>query len=90
MTQTDKRFPEAVTMGEKYGPLSRIENQLDARSYFDWCVEHTLYLMERNGDVKPREEVENIERQNIAYFAGYFSPETAQRVRTLFNVGGSR
>ena len=72
-------FDDRVTIGEKYKLGMTITNQSDADLYFESCVEHTM----RFG--KSREEAENIERQNLGYFAGYYDSTTRERVERLFS-----
>lgn len=73
------RIPDKITIGEKYGPAMKIMDEKEAIQYFDLCVEHTM----RFG--KNRMEAENIERQNLGYFAGYYDHFTRLRVEQLFN-----
>lgn len=71
---------DKITIGDKYGPAMQVQTEEEAQVYFELCVEHTM----RFG--KSREEAEEIERQNIGYFAGYYSPETMARVNKLFKT----
>lgn len=71
----------STTHGEKYGPAMEITDQAAADAYFEECVKHTL------SHHKPpitRQQAESIERQNLGYFAGYYSSETRERVERLF------
>lgn len=68
-----------ITMGEKYGPAMEITDQLNADFYFEKCVQHTMSFG------KNRTETENIERQNLGYYAGYYNNETRERIERLFN-----
>ena len=38
------------------------------------------------GRTRTREEAERIERENLGYFAGYYSNETRERVERLFKT----
>jgi len=69
-----------ATIGEKYNPILDISRQDYADEYFERCVQHTMSYG------KTREEAEKIERQNIGYYAGYFSSEVAERVNRLFRT----
>ena len=74
-----EKFPDEMTIGEKYRPAMAIIDPVKAKEYFESCVEHTM----RKG--KSREEAESIERQNIGYFAGYYDQDTRIRVERLFS-----
>lgn len=74
-----KRLPKKLTIGEKYGPAMEITDQAAADEYFEACVAH---LMDNHGT--ERAEAETIERANLGYYAGYYSPETRARVERLF------
>lgn len=67
-----------ITMGEKYGPAMEITDASDARAYFEKCVRHCMAYG------RTREEAEDIERQSLGYYAGYYSNETRCRVEKLF------
>ncbi len=68
----------AITSGEKYGPAMEMTDQATADAYFEACVKHCM----RHG--RSRAEAESIERQNLGYYAGYYSHETRERVERLF------
>jgi len=67
-----------ITIGEKYRPAMEITDQAAADAYFEECVQHTM------SHGKDREEAQRIERANLGYFAGYYNPETRERVERLF------
>lgn len=70
---------KARTYGEKYGPAMAMESREEAAAYFEECV---LDCMSNSGS--SRAEAEVIERQNLAYWAGYYDHETRCRVERLF------
>lgn len=72
-------FPNGITIGQKYDPAMKIEEQAAADAYFERCVEHTVTYAHAS-----REEAEEIERANLGYWAGYCSDETRERVERLF------
>lgn len=72
-------FPTRLSHAEKYGPAMEIEDEAEARAYFEACVEHNMRLTHN-----ARERAEDLERQNILYYAMYHAPETRQRVARLF------
>ena len=67
-----------MTYGEAYRPAMGITEQAEADAYFEVlvadCMEHG----------HTRERAEEIERSNLAYFAGYYDNETRERVERLF------
>lgn len=71
-------LPEKITIGDKYGPAMKIEDQAQADAYFERCVAHTMSFG------KSRAEAESIERQNLGYYAGYYNDETRHRVEAMF------
>lgn len=77
-SQERLRFPENITIGDKYGPAMKITEQAEADAYFEACVEHTM----RFGH--SRERAEEIERANIGYYGGYYDAETMARTQRLF------
>jgi hypothetical protein len=68
-----------ITIGDKYKPAMEITDQTKADEYFEKCVEHCMSFG------KTRGEAESIERQNLGYFAGYYSQETRERVERLYD-----
>lgn len=76
---TDK-FPDRITIGEKYGPAMEIRDQAAADAYFERCVRHCMRV-----GMKSRLEAESIERTNLGYYAGYYDNQTRQRVEQLYH-----
>jgi hypothetical protein len=72
-------IPNVVTTGQKYGPAMEIESHWEADAYFEALVDHQIRCFH-----KSREEAEAIERNNLGYFAGYYSNEVRERVERLF------
>lgn len=68
-----------ITLGEKYGPAMEITEPAEAQAYFELCVEHCMSYD------RTRQEAESIERENLAYYAGYYDDETRRRVEQLFS-----
>jgi len=75
-----EQMPDQITIGDKYGPAMEITDEAQAAAYFERCVEHTMRLRSCE-----RSEAERIERENLGYFAGYYSDETRERVERLFS-----
>lgn len=67
------------TIGDIYGPAMKITNQEEADRYFE-----KLVLRCQAESDKDRSECEKIQRQNLGYYAGYYSHETRARVEQLF------
>lgn len=67
-----------ITIGEKYRPAMKIEDQEEADAYFEECVQHSIECG------RTRAEAEEVERSNLGYFAGYYDHETRLRVERLF------
>ncbi len=74
------RFPDVVTLGDKYGPAMKITDPAEATAYFEACVEHMMRMTD-----KTREEAETTERGNLGYWAGSYGAETRRRVERLFS-----
>ena len=69
---------DEITIGDKYGPAMEIADQAEADAYYEKCVEHCM----RFG--KTRAEAEAIEKQNLRYYAVYYSHEIRARVERLY------
>jgi len=67
------------TIGETYESAMKITDQKEADKYFEMLVQES---MQESG--KSREEIEKIQRSNLAYLAGYYDDETRLRVERLF------
>lgn len=74
-------FPagDVLSYRQAYEPAMSITRQADADQYFAALV---AYGVRRYGE--SRAAVERIERENLAYYAGYFDRETRLRVERLF------
>ena len=70
---------KASTVQERYGPAMEVKEDFIADMYLAALVN---WRMDQNGC--DEETARKIERDHIAYFAGYFSPETRRRVESLF------
>ena len=71
-----------ISIQDKYRPAMTIETQAEADAYFEQLVTHSMSFSMSFG--RSREEAEAIERQSLAYYAGYFGAETHARVERLF------
>lgn len=79
-------FPKApegrrLNNGELFGPAMEIVDAADAAQYLGALVDYIASLLPVP---RPRAEIEQIERANLAYYAGYYDAETASRARRLF------
>jgi hypothetical protein len=77
---TFAQLPRCITYGDKYNPAMTIETQEDADAYFARLIEHAMTFG------RTRREAEEIERKNLGYWAGYYSPEARERVERLFKA----
>ena len=73
---------DRLSIGELYGPAMDIASQAEADEYFELLVERNLRVNAGHG----RAAAESVERQNLDYYAGYFSNETRERVEKLFRT----
>lgn len=69
---------ERITIRDKYGYAMEITDQAEADRYFEQCVQHSMSFG------SSREEAVRVERENLGYYAGYYSSETRARVEKLF------
>lgn len=80
-----KKLPLKLTLGDKYDPAMKIEDQAAADAYFELLVLHHLDLQESEGKIPSRDVAERTERINLGYYAGYYSSQTRERVERLFH-----
>ena len=79
------KIPTEATNGQKYTFAMEITEQAEADSYFKDLVDHQIRAQRQIlGNSLTQEEAEAIERSNLGYYAGYFSPEHRARVEKLF------
>jgi hypothetical protein len=69
------------TAREVYGPAMKITNQEEADRLFTALVDD---FCERYPE-KTRAQHEDVQRGNLAYYAGYYNHETRARVEQLFH-----
>lgn len=74
-----------ISLFDKYNPAMQITTQEKADEYFYECVQHCMLTALEAGQVLNMGEAAEIERQNLGYFAGYYSHETRLRVEQLFH-----
>lgn len=72
------------TIGERYTPAMAITEQADADRYFEELVLEQLAGCAAKDIPMTRERAEEIERQSLGYYAGYYSHETRAQVERLF------
>ena len=75
----EKLRSRTMTIGELYGPAMKITDQAEADKYFEMLVSR-----QEKEFGNSRAKAEEIERQNLGYYAGYYDAETRARVETLF------
>lgn len=81
MSDENETTSERKTVGELYGPAMEITDPDAAKIYFDTLVG---YVMEHHKPAISMEEAASIVKQNLGYYAGYYSNETRLRVEELF------
>jgi len=83
MTKFNPENKEVLTYGECLGPAMVITEKEDADQYFkDYVAFIQKYL-----DEKPRTDgktAEQIAKDNLGYYAGYYDHDTQLRVEKLF------
>jgi hypothetical protein len=67
------------TYGETLGPAMEITEQSEADAYLEALVDRAISLFGQS-----REEATRIQKQNIGYYAGYYSDAVRERVERLF------
>lgn len=73
------KFDDSTTASERYSPAMEITNQKEADEYLEALIDDAArYNLSR-------QRAEEIERKNLAYFAGYYSDDIRRRVEKLFN-----
>lgn len=83
MTQFNPDNKEVLTYGECLHPAMKITDKEDAKQYFASYVD----FIQKHLDKEPNENgltAEQIAKQNLGYFAGYYDNETRLRVEELF------
>ena len=64
-----------------YSQAMKIETQEEADAYFESLIE----FVSKESIGKTRSKIEETQRSNLAYHAGYYGPEVRKRVERLFN-----
>lgn len=83
MTKFNPENKETLTYGECLDPAMKITDQEDADQYKADYIKFTEKFLV-NGKSKSGLSAEQIVNQNLGYYAGYYSPETRERVERLF------
>jgi len=78
-TKFNPENKEKLTFGESLGPAMEITDQEDADQYFQAMLEWHM-----KESLKSQLELAQICKQNLGYYAGYYSTETRVRVEKLF------
>lgn len=82
MTSTEHfKSDEPLTNAQVLGPAMQITDAADAQNYL---AAYEAYMV-RRWDTAP-DEAHSIALSNLGYYAGYYSPETRDRVYALFNA----
>lgn len=67
------------TYGAIYGPAMSLSTKEEADDWWESAVENLMSRWD-----KSREETEDVVRENLGYWTGYYDAATAQRVFALF------
>lgn len=84
MTKFNPENRDNLTIGETLAPAMEITDQDDAAQYLK---DLTAYTQKKIDEGKMKEDgktAEEIAKSNLAYYAGYYSNETRERVERLF------
>ncbi len=79
-------MPNEATKWTGYAPAMEITDQAEADAWFEHAVENCLRLREEEGRPCDRAMAEDIQRQNLGYFSGYYGEEIQRRVERLFDT----
>lgn len=83
MTKFNPENKEKLTYGECLGPAMEITDQADANQY----LADYIAWQQKNLDKDPNPQgltAEQICKQNLGYYAGYYSNDVRKRVEKLF------
>jgi hypothetical protein len=73
-------LPENLTIRDAYSPAMEIDNKEAADEYFEALVKRSITYFGTS-----RQEAENVQRQNLGYYTGYYDEATRERVERLFS-----
>lgn len=82
-TEFNPNKKEKLTYGECLNPAMAITDEADAQQYL---ADYTAFI-QRALDKEPRSDgktAAEIARDNLGYYAGYYSADTRERVERLF------
>lgn len=74
-----------LTMGDLYNPAMNITDSDYAERYMRCLVDY-LKRFDKNARRMSLDKIENIQRINLGYYAGYFDGATMSRVNRVFNT----
>jgi hypothetical protein len=77
---------DGMTTGELYGPAMKITDQDTADEYFAALIKHSQEQLSEHGKDISKEQIAEMIRNNLGYFAGYHGPAVRERVATLFGA----
>lgn len=85
---TTKFNPEGkrtLTYGECLKPAMEITEEADAAQYLEAYCAYIQTDISKKGTRPDRMTAQQIAKNNLGYFAGYYDRETRERVERLFN-----
>ena len=88
VTKFNPENKEVLTIAESLGPAMEITEQEDADQYLQKLVEYTEKQIRLNYRKPPLRKMTALEivKENLGYYAGYYSDETRCRVEKLFKT----
>lgn len=87
VTKFNPENKEILTYRESLGPAMKITDQEDADQYFAALVTYTQKELDANQNERKglvKKTTEEIVKENLVYFSGYYSDSCTERVRRLF------
>jgi hypothetical protein len=84
MTKFNPENKDVLTYGECLSPAMEITDKADADQYKRDYIAFTERALKENPNPDKNLTAEKIVNINLAYFAGYYSAETRERVERLF------
>lgn len=81
----ENKARKLLTVGDVLGPAMKITDKEDADQYFEAYIQHVEYTLSKQVEHVDRKTLEEIAKQSIGYYAGYYDNEIRERVEKLFN-----
>lgn len=82
MTKFNPENKDILTYAESLDPAMQITDAEDAKQYL---AAYINYLQKFSAEFEGGKTAEQVAKINLGYYAGYYSDETRERVKNLFN-----